>query len=362
MNRTAAFTEIIRANDADAMLLTGEVNLIYALNATALEGQCLILSDGTAIFVTDGRYTESAEAQLTPRGFRVLTRTNATGLYEYLRTVLDAYQVQKLLYEDDVLTVDQFAVMREKLPCSFLPIGRQILSLRARKSEEEISCIITAQHIAEAALSRLLPELKEGITEREAAAALNYYMALAGSEKPSFDTILLFGEDTSLPHGVPGDRKLRNGDFILADFGAIYHGYHSDMTRTFAFGSATDEMREVYETVLRAQNAARAAAVAGRLCNEMHFAAAKVIEEAGYGKYFTHALGHSVGLEIHEMPVAAPRCEDVLCDGIVMTDEPGIYMPGKFGVRIEDMLVISGDRPITLTSFPSKFTVLPQQA
>ncbi|MBR3268772.1 MAG: aminopeptidase P family protein [Oscillospiraceae bacterium] len=358
MSRIAALAEIVKKNDADAMLLTGEVNLIYALETTALEGQCLILADGTAILITDGRYTETAEAKLLPRGFRVLTRSNASGMYEYLQSVLDAYQVQKLLYEDDVLTVDRFAAMREKLPCSFLPIGSRILSLRARKSEEEIASIVIAQHIAEAALTRLLPELCEGMTEREAAARLNYYMAISGSEKTSFDTILLFGENTSLPHGVPGDRKLCRGDFILADFGAVYRGYHSDMTRTFAFGSATDEMRKVYDTVLRAQNAARAAACAGRLCNEMHFAAAKVIEDAGYGTYFTHALGHSVGLEIHEMPVAAPRCEEVLCDGIIMTDEPGIYIPGKFGVRIEDMLVISGDHPVTLTAFPSDFQIL----
>ena len=360
MNRIAALAEIIRSAKADAMLLTGEVNLMYALKATALEGQCLVLADGSAVFVTDGRYTEAAEAELCPRGFRVVTRTNTSGLYDYLRALLEEHEVKELMYEDDVLTVDQFAFIREKLPCSFHPIGRSILALRARKSEEEIADIITAQRIAEQALARLLPELYTGMTEREAAARLNYYMALLGSEKPSFDTILLFGESTSRPHGVPGDRKLRSGDFVLADFGAVYHGYHSDMTRTVAYGSATDEMRKVYETVLSAQKAAQEAASAGRLCNELHFAAAKVIEDAGYGDCFTHALGHSVGLEIHEMPVAAPRCEDVLCDGIVMTDEPGIYMPGKFGVRIEDMLVISGKAAVNLTKFPKELQILPE--
>ena len=362
MNRIAALAEIIRNANADAMLLTGEVNLMYALQATALEGECLILADGSAIFVTDGRYTEAAEALLLPRGFQVLTRVNTVGLYDYLRALLEEHGIKNLMYEDDVLTVDQFAYIREKFSCSFQPIGRSILALRARKSEEEIACIITAQRIAEQALEQLLPELYTGMTEREAAARLNYYMALGGSEKPSFDTILLFGESTSRPHGVPGDRKLQPGDFVLADFGAVFHGYHSDMTRTFAYGSATEEMRKVYGTVLAAQDAARKAAVAGRLCNEMHFAAAKVIEDAGYGEYFTHALGHSVGLEIHEMPVAAPRCDDVLCNGIVITDEPGIYIAGKFGVRIEDMLVISGDSAVTLTKFPRELTVLPVHA
>ena len=328
MNRIAALAEIIRNANADAMLLTGEVNLMYALQATALEGECLILADGSAIFVTDGRYTEAAEALLLPRGFQVLTRVNTVGLYDYLRALLEERGIKNLMYEDDVLTVDQFAYIREKFSCSFQPIGRSILALRARKSEEEIACIITAQRIAEQALEQLLPELYTGMTEREAAARLNYYMALGGSEKPSFDTILLFGESTSRPHGVPGDRKLQPGDFVLADFGAVFHGYHSDMTRTFAYGSATEEMRKVY----------------------------------GTGEYFTHALGHSVGLEIHEMPVAAPRCDDVLCNGIVITDEPGIYIAGKFGVRIEDMLVISGDSAVTLTKFPRELTVLPVHA
>lgn len=358
MNRIEALAAAVREEGADALLLTGEVNLIYVTKTTALEGQCLIFPDGKAIFVTDGRYTETAEQQLIPLGFRVITRPQTTSLYEFLQTVLCEQGVKKLMYEDDVLTVDEFAVMRELLGISFQPVRAKIRKLRANKSEEEIACIIRAQRIAEAALQRLLPELHIGMTEREAAARLNYYMALGGSEKPSFDTILLFGENTSKPHGVPGDRALQDGDFVLADFGAVYHGYHSDMTRTFAFGSATDEMRKVYETVLAAQAAAISAARENMLCSDMHNAAAAVIEAAGYGQYFTHALGHSVGLEIHESPVASPRSNAPLTRGVVMTDEPGIYMAGKFGVRIEDMLVITDDAPRNLTQFPKEFMIL----
>ncbi|MBP0976164.1 MAG: aminopeptidase P family protein [Oscillospiraceae bacterium] len=358
MNRIEALAAVVREEGCDALLLTGEVNLIYVTKATALEGQCLIFPDGRAIFVTDGRYIENAEQQLIPLGFDVITRPQTTSLYEFLQTLLRENGIQKLMYEDDVLTVDEFAVMRELLGISFQPVRKKVRSLRANKSEEEIACIIRAQRIAETALERLLPELHTGITEREAAARLNYYMALGGSEKPSFDTILLFGENTSKPHGVPGDRALQEGDFILADFGAVYQGYHSDMTRTVAYKSATDEMRKVYETVLAAQAAAQAAARENMLCSDMHNAAAEVIAAAGYGQYFTHALGHSVGLEIHESPVASPRCNTPLTRGIVMTDEPGIYMAGKFGVRIEDMLVITDDVPRNLTLFPKEFTVL----
>lgn len=360
LNRIPALSAILREEDADAMLLTGEVNLTYITRMTGLEGQCLILPDDTAIFVTDGRYTEAAEQNLIPRGFQVLTRSNLSAMYDYLRSVLEQHEIRKLMYEDDVLTVSDFALMREQLQLQFQPVGDRIKKLRACKSPEEVDCIVKAQRIAETALERLLPELHAGITEREAAARLNYYMALGGSEKPSFDTILLFGENTSKPHGVPSDRALKAGDFVLADFGAVYQGYHSDMTRTVAYGFATDEMRQVYETVLVAQEAAAQAAREGMLCCNMHEAAANVIAEAGFGAYFTHALGHSVGLEIHELPVASPRCEKPLTRGIVMTDEPGIYMPGKFGVRIEDMLLIEGDKPRNLTAFPKTLRILPE--
>lgn len=361
MSRTEALAAIVRAENADAMLLTGEVNLNYVTRTVALEGQCLIFPDASAIFVTDGRYTEVAEQQLSPQGFQVITRSNQTALYEFLQQLLAEHDVQKLIYEDDVLTVDEFAIMREQLGVSFHPVRSRIRDLRACKSAEEIECIVRAQRIAEAALSRLLPELHTGMTEREAAARLNYYMALGGSEKPSFDTIFLFGENTSKPHGVPGDRALRPGDFVLADFGAVYQGYHSDMTRTVAYGFATDEMQRVYATVLAAQAAAQAAARPDILCCDMHLAAANVIEQAGFGDYFTHALGHSVGLEIHESPVAAPRCQKPLRPGVVMTDEPGIYLPGRFGVRIEDMLVITDGDARNLTEFPKALTVLAER-
>ena len=359
MSRIQALSEIVRKNEADAALLTGEVDLIYTTGETALEGQCIIFPDDTAIFVTDGRYTEVASAQLTPKGFSVLERSSVTPAGAFLQNLLSEREVKKLLYEDDVLTVQQFANLRSQLKCELMPLAGQITALRACKSEEEVRCIIAAQRIAEAALEKLYPKLYTGMTEREAAALLNYEMALLGSEKPSFDTILLFGENTSKPHGVPSDRQLRPGDFVLADFGAVCLGYHSDMTRTAAYGSATDEMRTVYETVLAAQAAAEKVAAAGVPCCELHKAAAAVIEAAGFGEYFTHALGHSVGLEIHESPVASLRCEEPLQNGVVMTDEPGIYIAGKFGVRIEDMLLIDGNTPRNLTAAPKALRILP---
>lgn len=362
-SRLTALAELVRAENADAMLLTGEVSLIYATGVTALEGMCVIFADGTALFSTDGRYIEVADKQLTPQGFTVLCRKTAVPVSSWLSQVITEHGVRRLMYEDGTLTVAEFAHIRETLPdgIEYLPASGKLGTLRACKTPREIGAIIKAQRIAERAFDTLLPMLHNGITEREAAAKLNYFMAMLGSEKPSFDTIMLFGENTSKPHGTPGDRQLRPGDFITMDFGAVYQGYHSDMTRTVAYGYATDEMRRVYDIVLRAQAAAEAVALEGLRCCDMHFAAADVIAEAGYGEYFTHALGHTVGLEIHEYPVAAPRCETLLQTGMVMTDEPGIYIAGKFGVRIEDMLVIDGQKPRNITRAKKEFWVLPEK-
>jgi len=361
MSRIKALAEVTRQGGAEALLLTGEVDLIYATEYTALEGQLLIFPDETAVFITDGRYIEYAEKWLVPQGIRVLNRNHSESAMQMVEGLLKERDVRRLMYEDDVLTVKEFAVLRKHLEMDYIPVLQGITDLRAYKSADEINCITKAQRIAEKALTALIPELYTGMTEREAAAKLNYHMAVQGSEKPSFETILLFGENTSKPHGVPSDRTLREGDFILCDFGAVYHGYHSDMTRTFAYGSATDEMRRVYDVVLQAQAAAQAAAMPGVLCSDMHEAAAKVIAEAGYGEYFTHALGHSVGLEIHEMPVASPRCDQPLKPDIVMTDEPGIYLAGKFGVRIEDMLLITEGAAKSLAEFPKEFKILPSR-
>lgn len=359
MNRIEALCGIIRSHDADAMLLTGEINLRYVTGETIIEGFCLLLADGTALYVTDGRYIEVAEKLLQPQGFQVLLSSAAKSQREYRQELLQEHSVTNLLYEDDVMTMQQFKVMHDSCKdIRFFGIGNAISELRAQKSQEELDCIAHAQRIAEDALSKLLPDLQAGITERQAAAKLDYLMAMGGSEKPSFDTIMLFGENTSKPHGVPSDRALRKGDFITIDFGAVWHGYHSDMTRTFAYGFATDEMQAVYAAVLRAQDAALAQAKVGNPCCEMHKAAAQTLADAGYGEYFTHSLGHSVGLEIHEMPVAALRCTEPLKNGVVMTNEPGVYIAGKFGVRIEDMLVIDGDAPRNLTRYPKELTIL----
>jgi len=200
--------------------------------------------------------------------------------------------------------------------------------------------------------------IRPGVTERELAAELTYRMLRLGGEGNSFDPITITGVNTSRPHGVPGDAVIAPGDFVTLDFGTIVKGYHSDMTRTVAVGFATDEMRAVYDTVLRAQAAGIALMTPEHTGAEVHKAAADVIAEAGYGEYFGHGFGHGVGLEIHEGPSASPRNAEPLPAGAVVTAEPGVYLPGRFGVRIEDMIQVTADGPVNLTAAPKDLLVL----
>ena len=230
--------------------------------------------------------------------------------------------------------------------------------LREVKEEQEISQIVAAQRIAEAALTRVLPSIRPGVAEKELAAELDYQMLKLGSTGVSFETILVSGAKSSLPHGKPGEKKIADGDFVTIDFGAMVGGYHSDMTRTFAVGHATEEMRTVYATVLEAQLAGIAALEAGVPGSTVDQAARDVIERAGYGKCFGHGLGHSLGLNIHENPRASRLYPEPFKTGNIITIEPGIYLPGKFGVRIEDMVYLGADGKRNLTEAPKNLTIL----
>ena len=230
--------------------------------------------------------------------------------------------------------------------------------LREVKEEEEVSRIVAAQRIAEKALEEILPMIRPGAVEQELAAELDYRMARLGSTGVSFETILVSGAKSSMPHGHPGDKKIEAGDFVTIDFGAMVGGYHSDMTRTFAVGFATDEMKRVYNTVLQAQLAGIEAFAPGKTGVEVDEAARKVIRDAGYGEYFGHSLGHSLGLNIHENPNASPKSTVPFKTGNIVTMEPGIYLPGRFGVRIEDMVYLGADGKRNLTLFPKELTIL----
>ena len=342
-------------DELDAMLLTGEANCYYAAGFMG-EGIALVTRRGSWYF-TDSRYTEAADKAIGDAAvIREVSRERPFSAL--INEALAASGAEKVGFEDQRMTVAEHAVYSEKLHCTLTPASSLMTELRGSKDEEELSCMTAAQRIAEGALEQILKEIRPGMTEKEIAARLNYLMVSAGAEKTSFDTIVASGPNGSMPHAVPGMRKVREGDFITMDFGCVYKGYCSDMTRTVALGRPSDEMRNVYDIVLQAQLAGIAAARAGVTGAAIDGAARKVIQDAGYGSCFGHSFGHSLGIDIHEAPNAAPGNDKPMPEGAVVSAEPGIYLPGKFGVRIEDVMILRPDGAQVITKAPKALLVL----
>ena len=348
MNHFAKIAEKLSAYELDGMLLTCEANRFYAsgFHSTGTDGVALVTREGNFYF-TDSRYIEAAHNKVQDAE---IAMTDAAHPYvDLINAAMEKTHVQKLGFEDAYMTVADYRHYSEKLHCQMVPATELLISLRQSKDEEEIQRMIAAQRIAEAALDQIVKEIRPGVTEKEIAARLQYLMLAGGAENMSFDPIVASGPNGSMPHAVPTDRKIQDGDFVTMDFGCIYQGYCSDMTRTVAVGRVTEEMEKVYNVVLQAQLAGIAAAKAGATGHDVDAAARKVIEDAGYGPYFGHSFGHSVGVEIHESPNATPN-NNPLPLGAAVSAEPGIYLPGRFGVRIEDVVVLQegGCQDITL--------------
>ena len=341
--------------NVDGLLLTSRYSRHYGAEFDIAEGVAVIGRNGCRYF-TDSRYIEAAQNGI--RGFEVLEMNRANPFSKLINEACRDFGISVLGYEEDYLTVAEFMAYKQKLEAKLVPISESINQLRQIKEEYELERMRKAQQITDLAFEEVLKRIRGGMTEKELAAELIYCLLKNGGEGLSFEPIVIFGPNTSLPHGVPGDRKLQEGDFITMDFGVIYQGYCSDMTRTVAFGFATDEMRRVYDTVLQAQLAGIAATRAGVTGAQVDAAARKVIEEAGYGPYFCHSYGHSIGMECHEMPACSPASKAVMAENMVSSAEPGIYIPGKFGVRIEDVVVFKDDGCEILTRSPKNLIII----
>lgn len=339
--------------DLDAVVLFSESNVRYAGQFAFTDGAVAVARD-RALLLTDSRYIEAARAEA--KGVEVRLADAQHPLTAQLREFLSG--CKRIAAEEQRLPWADWKRLEEKLETALLPGDGLLSDLRAAKEPKEIAALTAAQRIAEQALEEVLPFVRPGVKERDIAAELTYRMMRLGGEGNSFDPITITGANTSKPHGVPGEAVVRPGDFVTMDFGTLVGGYHSDMTRTVAVGYATEEMRRVYDTVLRAQLAGIARMYAGVTGAEVHRAAGDIIAEAGYGGYFGHGFGHSVGLEIHEGPGASPRNTQPLPDGAVVTAEPGIYLPGAFGVRIEDMIHVTAAGPVNLTAAPKELLIL----
>ncbi len=355
MNRFDKIIGMLDAYGLDALLITSEPNRLYVTGFPSSAGTAVVTKEGCC-FLTDSRYIEAAAREIT--GCEVAEPTRANPTLQMVEDFLRRRQVRRLGFEEDRTTVSEYETLRSKLTCELVPAAALLAEARAVKDPGEVEAMIDAQRITEKALDEVLPFIKAGRTEKEIAARLQYLMLHYGAENMSFDPIVVSGPNGSLPHGVPGERVIQNGEFVTMDFGCIYHGYCSDMTRTVAVGFATEEMQRVYSTVLSAQEAGIRAARAGVTGREVDGAARAVITAAGYGDYFGHSFGHGVGVEIHEAPNASPMNEKPLPAGAVISAEPGIYLPGKLGVRIEDVILLTEEGCKDLTKAPKELIIL----
>jgi len=356
MNRLSALQELLTRENLDALLLTSPVNRRYATGFPSSAGMVLVTRDAGFLF-TDSRYIEAARGQVT--GFAVEMADRERTYKKQVGALLMAKGVKTLGFEQKIMTVSQFRELGKAwLDVEFIPVQAALDTLRRVKSAEEIALMRDAQRIAEDAYNAFLLVIRPGLTEKQLCTELIYRMYQAGAEGLSFEPIVAAGPNAAIPHAVPGERALRSGDFLLLDFGVVYKGYCSDTTRTVALGHVTEEMRRVYRVVLRSQEAGLAAARAGVTGAAIHRAAADVIAAAGYGAYFGHGFGHGVGMEVHESGSATPGETEPLLEGTVLSAEPGIYLPGRFGVRIEDVIVLREDGCENLTELGKELLVL----
>lgn len=354
---TQKMASLIKKNDCDALLLINESNMHYICGFSPSEGAVIVTADGAAYHIVDSRYTQTAQEYSKNTGLAVTEIQN--GFENEVKSICRRYGVKRLLFENETITLAQYERYSKALDgTELVRLSNQLMLLRNVKEAYEIELIKKANAIAEKSFTELLNYVKPGKTEKELAAQFDYIMASNGSESVSFDTILLTGEHTSMPHGVPSQRKVERGDFVLFDFGATYGGYHSDMTRTVAVGEATDKMRESYELVLRAQTAGIKALESGAKCADVYAAAHNILAEKNAAQYFRHSLGHGVGLDIHEGYNASPRSTDTYETGNVTSIEPGIYIPGRYGIRIEDLLYLSPRGRENLSGITKKLIIL----
>lgn len=340
----------------DAALITSEVNRKYYTGLDTSAGD-LIVSRKGATLILDSRYIEVGMKKVTDARV-VLMRDDVA---EQMNEIFEEYGAENVGIESGYMTVESLTGLRALLRVNLLDDSRLndvVLHQRRIKSPEEIEMIHRAQAITDRTFLHMLEVIKPGVSEKDLQLELDYYMLRNGATGLAFDTILAAGANGSMPHAVPSENILKEGDFVTMDFGASYMGYCSDMTRTVALGKISEEQEKVYNLVLEAQLAAEAAVAPGISCRDIDAVARDMIYSAGYEGKFGHGLGHSLGLEIHEMPRFSRLCGELTEEHIVMSVEPGIYLEGQFGVRIEDIVEVTKDGCDIITKSEKKLITL----
>jgi Xaa-Pro aminopeptidase len=353
IERRRRLAALVAERDAGALLVTRLVNVRYLTGLDSSRAALLVPAGGPAVLATDGRYAGMA-AEVCPELPVIVDRQVAHVLMK--KAAEDGHG--RVGFEAHDMTVEQHTALVADAGTEPVPLGHLVEDLRRVKDEEEIALLREACAITDRAFEAVLPEVRAGVTERAVAIALERAMVDFGAERPAFESIIASGPNGAVPHHHPGGRELERGDLVTMDFGALYGGYHADMTRTVAIGEPADWQRDLYDLVHRAQRAALDAAVPGAETKAVDAAARDVIAAAGHGDAFTHGLGHGVGLEIHEAPLMGYDKTGKLVDRVPITAEPGVYLTGRGGVRIEDTLVVRAGGPELLTTTTKDLLVL----
>ncbi|MGG1313597.1 M24 family metallopeptidase [Cohnella laeviribosi] len=353
-SRVAKLRSLLKERNEQALLVTNAVNRRYLSGFTGTSGAVLVTED-KAVLLTDFRYRIQAGQQAA--GFEIVE--HGPDVNESVAELLRQWGVSRLLFEDRDVTFAAYAAMKEKLrPVELVAAGAIVERLRIVKDEQEIAVMQEAADLADRAFAHILPFIKPGVTEASIALELEYFMRKEGATSSSFDTIVASGERSALPHGVAGERKIGSGEFVTLDFGAYYKGYCSDITRTVVVGRPSPKHKEIYDIVLEAQLYALEHLRPGLTGKEGDALTRDIITRYGYGDHFGHGTGHGLGMEIHEAPRLSRTDDTVLTPGMVVTVEPGIYLPGFGGVRIEDDIVLTDAGIKILTHSPKELIVL----
>ena len=338
----------------NAMLILDQMNRLFATGFSSSAG-ALLVTENKAWFFADSRYFEAAEA--TIKDARVLLITKDEKITDSVRAVVKENGITSIGFEDNTVSYSGHREWTEALETKLIPAQKLVSNLRDIKSRDDLDKMIKAQRLSEKVFEEILPLISTDMTEKDLAAEIIYRSLKSGADDKAFSPIAVSGPKSSRPHGVPGDVKIGQG-FLTIDFGVRLDGWCSDTTRTLCIGKPDDEMVRVYDTVLKAQEAGIKAACGGVKGIVVDTAARTVIENAGYGEYFGHGFGHSLGFDVHESLKASQISEDILPTGAVISAEPGIYLPGRFGVRIEDVLYLTENGAENITKLPKELTVL----
>ena len=344
--------ELIKKEGLVGMIITDPYNMRHISGFRGGEG-ALYISATQQVLITDSRYTEQAANQ-SGTWYDIKNHHNA--LSSSIRSSLNDMEIGVAGYEENFLTHFMYENISDGALCGFLPCD--LTSLRAVKEPYELKATRKARNIADRACADLLPYIKPGVTEKELAARLESNMLLLGSEEKSFTTIVASGRRSAMPHGTASPKVIEAGDFVTFDFGAVWEGYHSDITRTVVVGKASQAQKDFYHLILEGQKLGVSLVKAGVSRREVDFAVRNYFARYHVSQYFTHSLGHGTGLEIHEQPVLSPKSTGVLEENMIVTVEPGLYIEGKFGVRIEDSVAVTANGCEILTKTPKELMEL----